>query len=49
MEERFEKLDAPVMRLTYPDTHCPFAGVLEQFNLPNAEKIAGAARRLAEY
>ncbi len=34
MEERFHALDAPVMRLTYPDTHCPFAPVLEQANLP---------------
>jgi 2-oxoisovalerate dehydrogenase E1 component beta subunit len=49
MEERFESLDAPVLRLTYPDTHCPFSQVLEQFNLPNADKIEGALKRLAEY
>ena len=30
MEERFDVLDAPVMRVTYPDTHCPFSQVLEQ-------------------
>src|SRR5262249_46125687 len=24
MEERFDHLDAPVMRVTYPDAHCPF-------------------------
>src|SRR5262247_3904728 len=35
MEERFESLDAPVMRVTYPDTHVPFSHVLEQANLPN--------------
>ena len=34
MEERFDALDAPVMRVTYPDTHCPFSNVLEAFNLP---------------
>src|SRR5438874_2161773 len=39
MEERFEVLDAPVLRVTYPDTHCPFSQVLEQANLPNADKI----------
>src|SRR6202035_4518945 len=25
MEERFDHLDAPVLRVTYPDTHCPFS------------------------
>ena len=49
MEERFDHLDAPVMRVTYPDTHCPFSQVLEQANLPNADKIAAALRKLAEY
>src|SRR5213083_3003625 len=29
MEERFDSLDAPVMRVTYPDTHPPFAQMLE--------------------
>jgi 2-oxoisovalerate dehydrogenase E1 component beta subunit len=48
-EERFDRLDAPVMRLTYPDTHCPFSHVLEAHNLPDADKIAGALRRLAAY
>jgi 2-oxoisovalerate dehydrogenase E1 component beta subunit len=49
MEERFDKLDAPVMRVTYPDTHCPFSSVLEQHNLPNADKITEALRRLVAY
>jgi 2-oxoisovalerate dehydrogenase E1 component beta subunit len=49
MEERFEHLDAPVMRVTYPDTHQPFSHVLEGFNLPNADKITDALRRLAAY
>jgi 2-oxoisovalerate dehydrogenase E1 component beta subunit len=48
-EERFETLDAPVMRLTYPDTHCPFSPALEQYNLPNADKITEALRQLAAY
>src|ERR1700730_9692280 len=49
MEEKFDALDAPVMRVTYPDTHCPFSNVLEAFNLPDADKIATALRKLAEY
>jgi 2-oxoisovalerate dehydrogenase E1 component beta subunit len=49
MEERFEFLDAPVMRLTYPDTHPPFSHVLEAYNLPNADKITNALRTLAAY
>jgi 2-oxoisovalerate dehydrogenase E1 component beta subunit len=49
MEERFEKLDAPVLRVTYPDTHPPFSHVLEAANLPNGDKIADALRRLAAY
>jgi 2-oxoisovalerate dehydrogenase E1 component beta subunit len=49
MEERFESLDAPVMRLTYPDTHPPFSHVLEQACLPNANTITEALRRLAAY
>jgi 2-oxoisovalerate dehydrogenase E1 component beta subunit len=49
MEERFDHLDAPVMRLTYPDTHAPFSHVLEAANLPNADTIADALRKLAAY
>jgi len=48
-EERFDWLDAPVLRVTYPDTHCPFAHALEQFNLPNTDKITEALRKLASY
>jgi len=49
MEERFDRLDAPVMRVTYPDTHPPFSQVLEQHNLPNADKIVEGLRKLASY
>jgi 2-oxoisovalerate dehydrogenase E1 component beta subunit len=49
MEERFDRLDAPVLRVTYPDTHPPFSNVLEQANLPDADKITDALRRLAAY
>ncbi len=49
VEERFDRLDAPVLRVTYPDTHPPFSQVLETHNLPNADKIADAIRTLAAY
>ena len=49
VEERFDYLDAPVMRVTYPDTHCAFSQVLEQHNLPDAGKISRALRQLAGY
>src|SRR3954465_6634452 len=48
-EERFDVLDAPIMRVTYPDTHNPFSQVLEQYNLPDADKISDALRQLASY
>lgn len=49
MEERFDALDAPVLRVTYPDAHCPFSAVLEQHNLPNPDKILDGLRKVAGY
>ena len=49
MEEKFDALDAPVLRVTYPDTHAPFSHVLEAHNLPNTDKIVEALRKLAAY
>jgi len=49
MEERFDDLDAPVLRVTYPDSHCPFSHVLEQQNLPNADRVTESLRRLLAY
>src|SRR5689334_20801281 len=49
MEERFDHLDAPVLRVTYPDTHVPFSHVLEAANLPNVSTITDALRRLLAY
>src|SRR5712692_8532715 len=49
VEEKFAALDAPVMRVTHPDTHCPFSHILDGANLPNADTIADAIRKLAEY
>ncbi len=48
-EEIFEYLDGPVMRVTAPDTPVPYSPPLEEFFLPNKDKILEAARRLAAY
>jgi 2-oxoisovalerate dehydrogenase E1 component beta subunit len=48
-EKCFEKLDAPIVRVTAPDTPVPFSPPLEEFFLPNADKVARAARALAGY
>lgn len=48
--EAFEYLDAPVMRVAGPDVPAvPFSRPLQDFFMPNAEKIANAIRRLAKY
>jgi len=49
MEEKFDALDAPVLRLTCPDTHPPFSHILEGANLPDTGKIADALRKLVAY
>jgi 2-oxoisovalerate dehydrogenase E1 component beta subunit len=48
-ERCFEKLDAPILRVTAPDTPVPFSPPLEEYFLPNADKVARAARALAGY
>jgi 2-oxoisovalerate dehydrogenase E1 component beta subunit len=48
-ERCFESLDAPVVRVTAPDTPVPFSPPLEEHFLPNAEKICRAARALTGY
>jgi 2-oxoisovalerate dehydrogenase E1 component beta subunit len=45
-ERAFEYLDAPVVRVAAPDTPVPFSPPLEEAFLPNAAKVAGAARKL---
>ena len=46
-EEAFEDLDAPVKRITAPDTPVPYSPPLEDAFRPNAAKIAAALRDLA--
>ncbi len=49
MEEAFEELDGPVLRVTSLDTPVPYSPPLEEVFLPNVEKVVKAARQLAEY
>jgi 2-oxoisovalerate dehydrogenase E1 component beta subunit len=48
-EKAFEDLDGPIVRVTAPDTPVPFSPPLEEYFLPNAQKMAEAARKLAAY
>jgi 2-oxoisovalerate dehydrogenase E1 component beta subunit len=48
-EGAFEDLDGPIARVTAPDTPVPYAPPLEERFLPNAERVAAAARELAKY
>ncbi len=48
-ESAFADLDAPVFRVTGLDTPVPYSPPLEEWFLPNAEKVAAAARELAKY
>lgn len=45
-DEGFDLLDAPIKRVTAPDTPVPFSPVLEDAYLPNAEKIKAAVLAL---
>jgi len=47
-EHVFYHLDAPIKRIAAPDTPAPTALPLEQEYLPDAQRIAGAARRLMD-
>jgi 2-oxoisovalerate dehydrogenase E1 component beta subunit len=49
-ENAFEHLDGPITRVAGPDIPAmPFSHPMQDFFLPNAEKIAAAARTLAAY
>ncbi len=48
-DQAFAWLDAPVRRVTYPDSPVPWAKVLEQQLLPSKEKVLTAARAVAGY
>jgi pyruvate/2-oxoglutarate/acetoin dehydrogenase E1 component len=48
-ENVFEYLDAPIVRVTAPDTPVPYSPPLEEAFLPNAEKVVEKARWLYRY
>jgi 2-oxoisovalerate dehydrogenase E1 component beta subunit len=48
-EEAFEDLDAPVKRVTAPDTPVPFSPVLEKAFIPQADGVANALKELIQY
>jgi pyruvate dehydrogenase E1 component beta subunit len=45
-EEAFFWLDAPIKRVSAPDTPAPFAPVMEQFYVPSEERVIQAVRSL---
>ncbi len=45
-EEGFDSLDAPIKRVTAPDTPVPFSPPLEDAYLPNAAKIVAAVKEI---
>jgi pyruvate/2-oxoglutarate/acetoin dehydrogenase E1 component len=48
-EEAFESLDAPVRRLTAPDTPVPFSPALEAAFIPQADDVVRSLRDLLDY
>jgi 2-oxoisovalerate dehydrogenase E1 component beta subunit len=49
-QDGFEYLDGPVTRVASPDVPItPYSGILEEYVLPNPEKIKAAIRKLAAY
>ena len=48
-EQAFEDLDAPVTRLTAPDTPVPFSPPLEKAYLPQVEDVVAALDKLSAY
>ena len=48
-EEAFEDLDAPIRRVTAPDSPVPFSPQLEKAYIPQVEDVVQGVRDLAEY
>ena len=45
-EKGFWNLDNPILKVTSPNTHIPFAPVLEDAFIPNVEKVVKAVKEL---
>ena len=45
-DESFDDLDAPIRRVTAPDTPVPYSSPQEEYFLPSVERVAAAARDL---
>jgi len=48
-EEAFEDLDAPLKRITAPDTPVPFSPPLEKAYIPQVEDVVAGLKELAAY
>jgi 2-oxoisovalerate dehydrogenase E1 component beta subunit len=48
-EKAFEYLEAPVVRVTAPDTPVPYSPPLEEAYLPGREDVLEAARKILAY
>jgi 2-oxoisovalerate dehydrogenase E1 component beta subunit len=48
-EEAFEDLDAPIRRITAPDSPVPFSPALEKAFIPQVDDVARGLKELAEY
>jgi acetoin:2,6-dichlorophenolindophenol oxidoreductase subunit beta len=48
VEQAFDALKAPIIRVTTPDTHIPFSPALEKQLYPNATTIAEAVRKVTK-
>jgi pyruvate dehydrogenase E1 component beta subunit len=49
VEDAFDALKAPILKVTPPHTPVPYAPALEDIYLPDAARIAAAVRRVVKH